>query len=81
MQTVVKKWGNSLALRLPQHMVADLQIVEGATVSLAVEDHSIVVRPTRKRYKLADLLAQHAKNGEVRQGETDWGKPVGEEEW
>ncbi len=33
MQTVVKKWGNSLALRLPQHLVADLRITEGATVS------------------------------------------------
>ena len=81
MQTVVKKWGNSLALRLPQNMAADLQIIDGTTVSIAVEDHSLVVRPARKRYKLADLLEQHAKNGKMRQAETDWGKPVGEEEW
>jgi antitoxin MazE len=79
MQTVVKKWGNSLALRLPQAIAADLQIVEGATVSLSIEDHTLVVKPTRKRYRLADLLAQ--MDGKTKRGETDWGKPEGEESW
>lgn len=79
MQTVIKKWGNSLALRLPQNLVADLHMIEGATVSLTIEDHSLVVKPTRKRYKLSDLLAAHKKD--ANQAETDWGKPVGEETW
>ena len=79
MQTVIKKWGNSLALRLPQHLVADLHIMEGATVSLSIEDESLIVRPTRKRYKLADLLAAHRKD--ANRTETDWGKPVGDEVW
>jgi antitoxin MazE len=79
MQTVIKKWGNSLALRLPQHVAADLHMLEGATVSLSIEDHTLVVKPTRKRYKLSDLLDQHQKT--ANQAETDWGKPVGEEVW
>lgn len=79
MQTVVKKWGNSLALRLPQAMAADLQLIEGATVSLTIEDHTLVVKPTRKRYRLADLLAQMPPS--AKREETDWGSPVGGETW
>jgi antitoxin MazE len=77
--TVVKKWGNSLALRLPQHVAAGLRITEGTTVSLTVEDESLIVRPTRRRYKLADLLA--GMTAESQRGETDWGKAEGEEAW
>ena len=79
MQTVVKKWGNSLALRLPQAMAADLHITEGATVTITVEDHSLVIKPTRKRYRLADLLAQ--MDDKKKHKEVDWGKPEGDEVW
>jgi antitoxin MazE len=79
MQTVVKKWGNSLALRLPQSLAADLKLEDGSSVSLSVEDHALVVRPARKRYKLADLLAQTPS--EARRGETDWGDAKGGESW
>ena len=79
MQTVVKKWGNSLALRLPQNLAADLRIGEGATVTLTVEDDALIVRPARKRYRLAELLAG-MDNGK-KQAEADWGKPRGDEVW
>lgn len=79
MQTIVRKWGNSLALRLPQNVAADLNIVEGATVSLVIEDHSLVVKPARKRYRLADLLAQ--MEPKMQRPESDWGKPEGDEVW
>ena len=79
MQTVVKKWGNSLALRLPQSLAADLRLEDGSTVSLSVEDHALVVRPARVRYRLADLLAQTSP--EAKRGETDWGDAKGSEIW
>lgn len=79
MQTVVRKWGNSLALRLPQNVATDLHITEGATVSLTVEDHALVVKASRKRFRLSELLAQMPD--EARRGEVDWGKPEGEEAW
>jgi antitoxin MazE len=79
MQTVVKKWGNSLALRLPQHIATDLNIMDGATVDLEIDDHSLIVRPARKKYKLADLLAQ--MKDEHKRGEVDWGEPKGDEVW
>lgn len=77
MRTTVSKWGNSLALRLPRHVTEEMRLVEGATVTVEVEDGTIRVTPSRKRFKLADLLSN--ETGRAR--EVDWGKPVGEEEW
>ena len=79
MQTVVRKWGNSLALRLPQHFVADLRLDEGATVSLTIEDNALVVKPARKTYNLAELLKDHKP--EHNHTEAVWGKPMGKEVW
>ncbi len=77
MQGTVAKWGNSLAVRLPRHLAESARLGEGVTVSLEIEDEALVIRPTRKRFKLADLLAQEsAKHDEV-----DWGKPKGDEVW
>ncbi len=79
MQTVIRKWGNSLALRVPQALAADLQLVEGAMVSMTIEDHTLVVKPARKRFQLSDLLAQ--MDGKPKHPESDWGKPEGQEVW
>ncbi len=75
--TTVSKWGNSLALRLPAHVAESAKLTAGQTVELAVEDEALVIRPTRKKIKLADLLDGY----ERRTGEADWGKPVGDEAW
>ena len=79
MQATVKKWGNSLALRLPQSMAAGLHLEEGSTVSLTVEDHALVVRPARIRYRLDDLLAQEPSG--AKRDETDWDGARGGEAW
>lgn len=76
MQAIIAKWGNSLALRLPRHIVEEARIVDGATVTLEVEDGSIRITPTRPKFKLADLLSNEKKAAEF-----DWGKPKGEEVW
>ena len=74
----VSKWGNSLALRLPKTIASDARLREGTAVEMRVEGGLLIVRPARPKYKLSDLLAAHkrAENGEV-----DWGKAAGEEEW
>jgi antitoxin MazE len=79
MQATIAKWGNSLALRLPRHVAAQARLSEGATVELHIEDEQLIVTPSRKRYRLSDLLAQ--MEPDMRRGEEDWGKPRGEEVW
>lgn len=78
MQSQVTKWGNSLALRLPKTLAADAGLHEGTQVDLRVERGSLVVRPSRPKYKLGDLLSKEAKVG--RSEEFDWGRPQGDEE-
>ena len=78
MQGQVTKWGNSLALRLPKSIAADVRLHEGSQVDMRVEGASLVVRPSRPKYKLKDLLVHETP---TRSEEFDWGKAQGEEEW
>ncbi len=76
MQTTISRWGNSLALRIPRHVTEEARLAEGVCVNVEIEDGSIRVTPTRKRFKLADLL-----QGETERKEVDWGDPRGDEAW
>ena len=78
MQSHITKWGNSLALRLPKHLASDARLREGTVVDLRVEGDALVVRASRPKYKLSDLLGGHRAQKE---GEVDWGKAEGEEVW
>jgi len=79
MQTTVSKWGNSLALRLPRHVAEVVRLVEGSTVCVEIEDGSLRVTPSRKRFKLSELLEGEKPNTQSR--EFDWGQPSGDESW
>ncbi len=79
MQTAIAKWGNSLAVRLPRHLAEGANLSVGSPVEIRVEDHSLVIRSTRPRYKLSDLLEQHKASHQHE--EADWGQPMGEEAW
>jgi len=78
--TTVSKWGNSLAVRIPLAMARQASIGEGDCVELALDgDGGIVLRPTRRRYELSELVARITPKNRHR--ETDWGPPQGEESW
>jgi antitoxin MazE len=76
-ETTVFKWGNSLAVRIPQRLAKQARISEGDQFALALQrDGSIVLRSARPRYELSELVSKiTAKNRHV---ETDWGPPMGE---
>ncbi len=78
MQVNIAKWGNSLALRLPSHLARESRLAEGATVNLELRDGSLIVTPVRKKFKLAELLADYDAAAVT---EVDWGRPEGGEEW
>ncbi len=79
-ETTVSKWGNSLAVRIPQGLARQARISEGDALALTLQrDGSIVLRSTRPRYELSELVSQI--NPRNRHRETDWGAPVGKEAW
>ncbi|MGE5513081.1 MAG: AbrB/MazE/SpoVT family DNA-binding domain-containing protein [Bacteroidota bacterium] len=81
MQATISKWGNSLALRLPKHVADQVRLVEGAVVTLEVDDGTLKIIPSRKRFKLSELLAGEPDRAKRKPAEFDWGKPSGDEVW
>ena len=76
----IAKWGNSLAVRIPLAIARQARLEEGDSVELALDrEGSIVLRPARRKYQLADLVAQITRKN--RHEETDWGGPRGQESW
>jgi antitoxin MazE len=77
--TQLSKWGNSLGLRLPKAIAREAQLDEGDTVDVSVDNGAIVIRASRPRYALDDLVGRiTARN---RHGESDWGTAAGHEAW
>ena len=76
----VARWGNSLAVRLPKHVVESAGLAEGAAVNVTVsKDGTILLRSAKPEYTLQQLLEGVTK--ENVHAETDSGKPVGKEFW
>ena len=77
--TQISKWGNSLALRLPKSLAREAQLDAGDTVDVSVDNGAILIRPSRPRYVLDELVRRITPKN--RHDETDWGGPVGDEVW
>jgi len=80
MNTMVQKWGNSLALRIPRSVARDIRLRQGSVVDIALIAGKIVVKPRRRQhYTLAQLLRGVTKRN--RHAELNWGRRVGQEVW
>jgi antitoxin MazE len=80
MVTTVARWGNSLAIRLPQHLAKEINLTEGIEVDLVVIDGNLVIKPKiRKRYSLEELVS--AITPENLHTEVESGIAVGNEAW
>lgn len=79
MLTKIRKWGNSLAIRIPRSFARETCIEAGSTVDLSVEDGELILRPVRKMYRLQDLLDR--VEPENLHAEVETGEPVGRESW
>jgi len=56
METNIHKWGNSLGVRIPQHIARKFYLNNGSVVELSIQDDHITIYP--KKYNLADMLEQ-----------------------
>ncbi len=72
MRGVIKKWGNSAAIRLPSSMMKTLKLDLEDIIDIRVEHGTIVLEPVRtQEYMLAQLL-NGIKNKNLH-GEIDFG--------
>jgi len=74
----IKKWGNSLALRIPKDIAQTLHIENNSNLELSIKDGALVIEP-QKSTLLESLVSRiDADNLHT---EIDTGKAVGNEEW
>jgi antitoxin MazE len=79
-ETEVSKWGNSLAVRIPQAVAKRAKLADGDPVTLDLAtDGSIVVRSARRKYDLHQLVSRITKTN--CHASVDWGPAVGKEVW
>ncbi len=86
MRLTIKKWGNSLATRIPKAVVESIDLQLDQQVHIEAVNGKIVITPLQKKkdYKLADLLNQ-CKPESMRLDDEDraWlnAEPAGKEAW
>jgi antitoxin MazE len=78
MEAVIRKWGNSPALRLPMSAIKEAAFSLEQKVNLTVTRGRIVIEPSRRiEYDLEELVGGiTARN---RHTEVSFGTPVGKE--
>jgi antitoxin MazE len=80
MKMVVKKWGNSAAVRIAASIMAAASLDLDQTVDIREEGGRIVIEPIMpKPYELDALLDQ--MDPETFPEEVDFGPPQGHETW
>jgi antitoxin MazE len=80
MHVRVRKWGNSLAVRIPKPLAEDAAVKEGTVLNLAVSEGKVVATPVQKeKLSLKQLLAKVNKKN--LHEEIDFGSPAGREAW
>ena len=80
MEVIVKKWGNSAAVRIPASVMAAAHVDLDQAVEVREEQGRIVIEPVRRKvYKLDELLG--GITGKNLHEPVDTGAPVGKEIW
>ena len=81
MIATVRKWGNSLAIRLPKAVAGEAHLKQGTTVQLEPTENGLLIKSARRpeRPTLKSLLAQC--KGPNPHAQADFGQPVGTEVW
>jgi antitoxin MazE len=76
----VRKWGNSLAVRIPREFAAEAGLEDGTPVDLKLRQGEVRLRPVKPaEYVLEDLLQGITPDNLHR--EVVWGPRVGREAW
>ena len=77
MSVVLKKWGNSVAVRIPATIMETAKLKVEQKVELRVEQGKIIIEPTARNYAIKELVAKITSKN--KHNEVDFGVPVGRE--
>ena len=77
MVVAVKKWGNSLAIRIPKDIAKSLSIEDNTNLEIEIIDNQMVLKPKKDNY-LEELVSKIDSSNLHNEIETN---RVGNEEW
>jgi antitoxin MazE len=80
METIVKKWGNSAAIRIPHSVMQAMHLNLDEVVNVREEAGRIVIEPVRKKTYLLEDLLKGITSKNLHQI-VDFDSPVGKEIW
>lgn len=80
METRIRKWGNSLALRIPKTLAAEVGLDYDVAVDLSLVDGQLVIAPLSDPGPTLDELLAQVTDDNLH-GEVDTGPAVGREVW
>jgi len=77
----LKRWGNSLAVRIPANVATEAELSEGQEVDVQAADGQVLVRPHTaiRRFSRERYLQQLRENKLVPHELIDFGEPQGSE--
>jgi len=78
MEAVVKKWGNSLGIRIPNIVARQLSLKDGSYINIEDKGKKILITPIKKN-RLSEMLSKI--NEQNLHEEIETGGPVGKEIW
>jgi antitoxin MazE len=79
-KSTVKRWGNSLAVRLPKDIARTLELDEGSDITLEIVEDGLLVKFSKPQHSDLEALL-HGVTRETIHDETDWGDVAGKEAW
>jgi antitoxin MazE len=79
MKTRVQKWGNSLAVRIPQHVIREAGLAYNTAVEMKVEEGKLIIQRSDEMPTLESLLEKVTQKNLHKA--VDSGEAVGNEVW
>jgi antitoxin MazE len=80
MQTQTRRWGNSLAVRIPKAFAEELGLSHGTLVDMTIEEGEIVIRRLPQEKITLHALLDGVTDDNIH-GEVESSGPVGVEIW
>lgn len=79
MRARVRKWGNSLAVRIPKSFAEQAGLRENGQIDLSLSSGKVLIEAIAPQQTLDDLLT--GVTDDNLHTESDWGPAVGNEAW
>lgn len=81
MEVKLQKWGNSVAIRIPNYLLKSLDLDLNDVVEIKEEDKSIVIiKKKKKQISLKERIDLYKESNDLTK-DFSWDEPVGREIW